>query len=102
MEPTASSSDFKLNPLTGLLSVAAELDRESKEFYDLSIKAEDSDPQAPLASYAMVRVRVLDVNDVEPKFTAQTYKLKAREDLPLGTVIGSVQAVDPDLYQGGR
>ena len=56
----------------------------------------------PLASYAMVRVRVLDVNDVEPQFTSKIYKLKAREDLPLGTVIGSVQALDPDLYQGGN
>ena len=50
----------------------------------------------------MVRVRVLDVNDVEPQFTSKIYKLKAREDLPLGTVIGSVQALDPDLYQGGH
>ena len=42
LEPSDSSEDFKLNSLTGLLSVASELDRESKEFYDLVIKAEDS------------------------------------------------------------
>ena len=106
LEPSDSSEDFKLNSQTGLLSVASELDRESKEFYDLTIKAEDSatsvSGQLPLASYAMVRVRVLDVNDVEPQFTSKVYKLKAREDLPLGTVIGSVQALDPDLYQGGH
>ena len=106
LEPSDSSEDFQLNSQTGLLSVASELDRETKEFYDLTIKAEDSagpiNGQLPLASYAMVRVRVLDVNDVEPQFTSKIYKLKAREDLPLGTVIGSVQALDPDLYQGGN
>lgn len=93
---------FSLNPQSGLLSVAAELDREAKEFYDLTIKAQDGDPNLPLASYARVKVRVLDVNDVEPQFTSRVYKLKAREDLPLGTVIGSVEATDPDLYQGGH
>ena len=41
LEPSDSSEDFKLNSQTGLLSVASELDRETKEFYDLTIKAED-------------------------------------------------------------
>ncbi len=102
LEASADSKDFVLNPRTGLLSVNAELDRETKEFYDLTVKAEDSDPDLPLASYAMVRVRVLDMNDVEPQFTSKVYKLKAKEDLPSGTVIGSVEASDPDLYQGGQ
>ena len=101
LESSHAAQDFSLNPLTGLLTVASALDREAKEFYDLTVKAVDSDPVLPLASYAVVRVRVLDVNDVEPQFTTQTYKFKAREDLPLGTVIGSVEAFDPDLYQGG-
>ena len=97
----SKNEDFTLNPLTGLLTVASALDRETKEFYDLTVKAVDSDPDLPLASYAVVRVRVLDVNDVEPQFTASLYKFKAREDLPVGTVVGSVEAFDPDLYQGG-
>ena len=77
----------------------------SNQLHDPNTEPKFSGPingQLPLASYAMVRVRVLDVNDVEPQFTSKIYKLKAREDLPLGTVIGSVQALDPDLYQGGN
>ena len=101
LEPSSSSSHFILNPKSGVLSLASALDRESQEFYDLTVKATDSDPDLPLASYAHVRVRVLDVNDVEPQFSSKTYKIKAREDLPISTVIGSVQAYDPDLYQGG-
>ena len=45
-------------------------------------------------------MRVLDVNDVAPLFTAPQYLVKAREDLPLGSVVGMVHAHDPDLYQG--
>ena len=43
---------------------------------------------------------MLDVNDVAPLFTAPQYLVKAREDLPLGAVVGMVHAHDPDLYQG--
>ena len=44
----------------------------------------------------------MDVNDVAPRFSSSKYTVKAREDLPIGTVVGTVEASDPDLYQGGR
>ena len=66
----------------------------------LCIRATDGDKLRPLSSTAAVRVRVLDVNDVAPLFTAPQYLVKAREDLPLGAVVGMVHAHDPDLYQG--
>ena len=93
---------FSLDPSTGLLIVSKELDRETKEFYDLTIRAVDGDLNAPLSSLAKVRVRVLDVNDVAPRFTSQEYYVKTREDLPVGTMVGFVDAYDPDLYQGGQ
>ncbi|TRY62766.1 hypothetical protein TCAL_04907 [Tigriopus californicus] len=93
---------FSLNPLTGMLVVSEALDREEKEFYDLRIRATDSSLTNPLSSSAMVRVRVLDVNDVPPQFTAKKYTVKVREDLPIGAVVGMVDAFDPDLYQGGK
>ena len=45
---------------------------------------------------------MVDVNDVAPKFTSAVYTVKAREDLPLGAVVATVTASDPDLYEGGR
>ena len=93
---------FSLNPISGLLVVSKELDRETKEFYDLTIRAVDGSLTNPLSSTAVVRVRVLDVNDVAPLFTARQYFVKAREDLPVGTVVGMVHAHDADLYQGGQ
>lgn len=47
----------------------------------------------------MVRVKVIDVNDVTPEFSSRTYVVKVREDVPFGTVIGMVHASDPDQYQ---
>ena len=96
------TEDFALDQTTGLLLVSRELDRETTEFYDLTIRAVDGDLTNPLSAFAKVRVRVLDVNDVAPKFTSREYHIKAREDLPIGTVVGFVDAFDPDLYQGGQ
>ena len=96
------TQDFRLNPDTGLLVVAKTLDREAKEYYDLTVRAVDGCVESPLSSFAVVRVRVLDVNDVTPEFSAKIYTVKAREDLPVGTVVGMVHATDPDLYQGGK
>jgi hypothetical protein len=73
------------------------LDREKKEFYDLTIRATDGDTLRPLSSTAVVRVRVLEVNDVAPVFTSRQYLVKAREDLPAGTVVGMVHAHDPGM-----
>ena len=96
------TEDFTLDPETGVLVVSRELDRESTEFYDLTIRAVDGDPNKPLSAFANVRVRILDVNDVAPIFTSRHYFVKAREDLPVGSVVGFVDASDPDLYQGGQ
>ena len=64
---TDTGGCFALDSETGSLTVAHHLDREVREFYDLTVKAVDGNPVAPLSSYAMVRVRVVDVNDVAPK-----------------------------------
>ena len=96
------TEDFSLDPQTGVLVVSKELDRETREFYELTIRAVDGDLEKPLSAYANVRVRILDVNDVAPIFTSKEYLVKAREDLPVGSVVGFVDASDPDLYQGGQ
>ena len=81
---------FSLNPHSGVLIVSKELDREKQEFYDLTIRAVDGDVNNPLSAFANVRVRILDVNDVAPIFTSKKYFVKAREDLPVGSVVGFV------------
>ena len=96
------TEDFSLDPKTGVLIVSRELDRESQEFYDLTIRVVDGNLNKSLSSFANVRVRILDVNDVALIFTSKEYFVKAREDLPVSSVVGFVDASDPDLYQGGQ
>ena len=66
LEPSDSSEDFKLNSQTGLLSVASELDRETKEFYDLTIKAEDQagpiNGQLPLGTIHILQMLFYSIN----------------------------------------
>ena len=54
------TEDFRLDPSTGVLMVARDLDREKTEFYDLTIRAVDGDINKPLSSFANVRVRILE------------------------------------------
>ena len=93
--------DFQLDSSSGLLSVAAaaQLDRERKDSYELAIEARDS---GTLTSRALVRVRILDVNDVAPRFAQKNQVVRIREDLPVGAVIALVDASDPDLGAGGQ
>lgn len=63
------AADFKLDPATGLLTVAGHLDRERRDFYEIVIVARDGvGSAAGLTARALVRVRILDVNDVAPRF----------------------------------
>ena len=52
---TDTAGCFALDPESGSLTVSRPLDRETREFYDLTVKAYDADPVAPLSSYAVVR-----------------------------------------------
>ena len=87
LEPSDSSEDFKLNSQTGLLSVASELDRETKEFYDLTIKAEDHagpiNGQLPLGTIHMLRKHFYStkINLTSKLFTKTVFFVKTEEFL---------------------
>ena len=98
----SDASDFRLDATSGLLRVAAPLDRERTEFYELSVVARDSGTSGGgLSSRALVRVRILDVNDVAPQFSRSYQLVKIREDIPVGAVVALMKANDPDLGMGG-
>lgn len=91
--------DFYVDPVSGVLSVSAPLDRERQSLYELKIRAKDN---GGLYSDALVRVTIDDVNDNAPHFSLPTFNVKVREDMPKGTVVAIVNAVDPDLGSGGE
>ncbi|XP_011694222.1 PREDICTED: fat-like cadherin-related tumor suppressor homolog [Wasmannia auropunctata] len=99
------TNDFRVDPVTGVLSVFGKLDRERQEIYELRIRARDNGGKdnntPPLYSDALVRVTVDDVNDNAPAFALPSYNVKIREDVPVWTVVAVVDATDPDEGAGG-
>ncbi|XP_011297771.1 fat-like cadherin-related tumor suppressor homolog isoform X1 [Fopius arisanus] len=100
------TKDFKVDPLSGVLSVFGKLDRERQEIYELKIRASDNGGHSgdlpSLYSDALVRVTVDDINDNPPKFALSSYSVKIREDVPVWCVVAVVEATDPDEGSGGE
>lgn len=97
------TEEFDVNATSGELYIAAPLDREKQNFYELVIRAADGNNDlTSLHSDAFVRISVLDVNDNAPSFPLSQYSIRTREDIPVGTVIAILTATDPDLDDGGE
>lgn len=69
--------------------------------------ANNNNPASPydtsvLHADALVRILIDDVNDNAPKFSADQYSVRVREDIPIGSVVISVDAMDKDLGAGGE
>lgn len=99
------TNDFRIDALTGVLTVNAELDRERTEVYELRVRATDGAGRTDvtaLHSEAIVRVTVDDINDNAPQFSLSDYTVRVREDVPKGTVVAVVTASDPDTAGGGE
>ncbi|XP_063053636.1 cadherin EGF LAG seven-pass G-type receptor 1 [Engraulis encrasicolus] len=87
---------FTINNSTGWISVCAELDRETTDYYTFGVEARDHGAPA-MSSSASVSVTVLDVNDNVPTFTQKVYSLKINEDALVGTTLVTVMAIDRDV-----
>lgn len=79
------------------------LDYEKKKSYMLQIQVQNTHPDTQFLSMdakdiANIRVSVEDV-DEPPQFEKINYILEVKEDAAVGTVIGSVSAVDPDILR---
>uniref|UniRef100_A0AAY4D3X6 Cadherin EGF LAG seven-pass G-type receptor 1 n=1 Tax=Denticeps clupeoides TaxID=299321 RepID=A0AAY4D3X6_9TELE len=93
---TPPAFPFTINNSTGWVTVGAELDRETTEFYTFGVEARDNGVPV-MSSSASVSITVLDVNDNIPEFTEKVYSLKINEDAVVGTSVLTVTAVDRDV-----
>ncbi|XP_034945653.1 protein dachsous [Chelonus insularis] len=91
-----NSTIFRISPNTGWIYLTQFLDRETIDHYVLSVIASDNGNPASTAS-CLVYVMVLDENDNSPHFEKEFYIFELAENLPPGTLVGSVSAFDPDL-----
>lgn len=89
------SGDFHLDKQSGALSTSRPLDREKKAGYTLIVTVQDMG-QPSLSSTATVEVTVLDINDHSPQFQSSTYTADVSEDVPIGSLVLEVKAIDLD------
>lgn len=98
-----STDMFRIDEMTGEVTVMGRLDRETSPRHDLQIEARDQAKLGPVLFSTIDLVVVLqDVNDNPPKFVPKVYKVKVPEDVPVGTLLVWVESVDLDLGSGGR
>nr|XP_012788779.1 unnamed protein product [Sorex araneus] len=71
------------------------LDREEEAIHHLLLTASDGgDP--PRSGTARIQVTVVDVNDHAPVFSLPQYQVTVPENVPVGTRLLTVKAIDPD------
>ncbi|GAB1604084.1 hypothetical protein Ahia01_000689700 [Argonauta hians] len=77
------------------------VDRETQEHYHFTVSCEDKGLPA-LKTDKDLSIQVLDVNDVKPHFTKDTFKFLTYENDKANFPIGFINATDPDIGNGGE
>ncbi|KAM4747111.1 protocadherin Fat 2 [Rhinophrynus dorsalis] len=94
---------FTIDSITGEIAVKGTLDRELISTYKLKVEARDQPKVGrQLFSVTDVVVTLEDVNDNAPHCRPVTANIKVPEDIPLGTVLYFVEAVDSDIGPNGE
>lgn len=95
---------FRVEPMTGALSLERELDFERRAGYNLSLWASDSGKPLARRTLCHVEVLVLDVNENlhSPRFSSFVYQGQVQENSPAGTPVMVVMAQDDDSGLDGE
>uniref|UniRef100_A0A8C1MUD6 FAT atypical cadherin 4 n=1 Tax=Cyprinus carpio TaxID=7962 RepID=A0A8C1MUD6_CYPCA len=94
------NSDFRIDSVTGVISVAKLLDRETRSAYSLLVQAADRGTPS-LSSSGTVTVLVGDVNDNIPSFSSMSFHTTIPEDAPTGTDVLLLNSSDSDVGLNG-
>ncbi|XP_061090071.1 protocadherin alpha-8-like [Conger conger] len=83
------------------LVVDGPLDRERSAQYNVTITATD-EGIPPLTSTSVITVHVSDVNDNPPRFSERIMNMFVKENSPVGSVLYTVSAIDPDVSDNAK
>ncbi|XP_040028849.2 protocadherin alpha-2 isoform X20 [Gasterosteus aculeatus] len=83
------------------LIVDGPLDRENTSLYNVAITATD-EGSPPLSSIRVITVNVSDVNDNAPRFMEPVIHVYIKENSPVGSIIYTIHAFDPDLNTNSK
>ncbi|XP_055668809.1 protocadherin beta-16-like [Falco peregrinus] len=90
---------FELNPATGEIRVAGNLDFEEAKMHKMVVKAMDG---GGLSAHCKVQVEVLDMNDNAPEIVLTSVTASVPEDAPPRTVVALFSVRDKDSGDNGR
>uniref|UniRef100_A0ABI7Y2V5 Cadherin domain-containing protein n=1 Tax=Felis catus TaxID=9685 RepID=A0ABI7Y2V5_FELCA len=97
---TQAKALFKIDSITGVITVKGLVDREKGDFYTLTVVADDGGPKA---DSTVVYITVLDENDNSPRFDfTSDSTVSVPEDCPVGQRVATVKARDPDAGSNGQ
>ncbi|XP_063930740.1 cadherin-87A isoform X2 [Zophobas morio] len=95
------SEHFQINNGTGIIQIKKQIDYEETQELTFTIYAFDSGvPQ--LNATATVNVKVININDNDPVFSAPSYNASVHENSPNGTFVARVKATDGDSGDFGK
>ncbi|XP_030360318.1 protocadherin beta-16-like [Strigops habroptila] len=97
--PERSRQLFELNPATGEIRVAGNLDFEEAKTHEMVVKATDG---GGLSAHCKVQVEVLDVNDNPPEIALTSLTASIPEAAPPRTVVALFSVRDRDSGDNGR
>uniref|UniRef100_A0A665TAV5 FAT atypical cadherin 3a n=1 Tax=Echeneis naucrates TaxID=173247 RepID=A0A665TAV5_ECHNA len=93
-------NQFFIDPLSGVIRVNKQLDRESVPSYSLAIRALDGGAP-PMSSTVMVNIDISDINDNPPMFSPANLTTVIQENKPIGTSILQLSVIDLDSSHNG-
>lgn len=96
-----SLTTFKLDSLTGIISLASNLDRETLSKHVLTVMVRDGGTPAQ-RNYARVQIIVHDHNDHTPHFSDKILMGKVFESAAVGSQVLRAFAVDHDKGENAR
>ena len=106
VETTQSIRDtFSLHFVAGsqlYLLVKKNIDRETVPQYNLTIVACDAGQPKNFCGRLQLLIEVIDQNDNSPRFDKSRFIFSVEENAQVGTIVGQVNAYDPDLGLNGK
>ena len=90
-----TSAPFSINSNNGTILVTNTLDRETQDFYMLTILLQDNGVPS-LANETVVNVTILDRNDNAPVFENTPYTFSVSENASIDTIVDNISVTDPD------
>ena len=90
-----------VEPTTGVVKARVMFDREYVDRLRFTVLARDAG-QPQRTATAAITITIVDVNDNPPMFLQTSYRFSLEENVPVGTLVGSVAATDYDSSINGQ